>query len=66
MKNIPRRNFFSATYVFFDWISHSHLFNKLVEIHTTFICAYIPSYSLTNSQAHSSNYAHLCNARSTG
>ena len=56
-------------YVFFNPHSHSHLFNKLI-IHTTFMYAYtyplfISIYSLTSSQAHSSNYAQLRNARTT-
>ena len=49
-------------------ISYSHLFNKL-EIHTTFMYTYIfpsiSSYSLSDSLAHSRNYAHLRNTQTT-
>ena len=41
-----------AAYVFFYWISHSHLFNEL-DIHTTFMCTYIYPLSLvTHSLIH--------------
>ena len=52
-------------YVFFISNSHSHLFNKL-EIFKTIFIPSISSYSLVHSQAHSSNYAHSRNARTTG
>ena len=45
------RDYLTLVRIFFNWISHSHLFNKL-KIYTTFMFIYI--------------YAHSRNARTTG